>query len=152
MTSLNSRHVWNFYVDLPLVCCLFGSNIRPGWGLLSCVLISCAFVNSSSLLRLHAHPPLRLITYLWFVILHLCLWGIRSTVFISYWKTTQKYSCTDQFQLLRGLPDLKGSAGACDMVNNKSAFRLGLKTNRCAIHWSVVVYLISFKLFYISDR
>ena len=39
-----------------------------------------------------------------------------------------------QFQLLRGLPDLKGSAGACDMVMNKGAFRLGLKMNRFAIH------------------
>lgn len=38
-----------------------------------------------------------------------------------------------KFQLLRGLPDLKGSAGACDMVKNKGAFRLRLKTNRCAI-------------------
>ena len=37
-------------------------------------------------------------------------------------------------QLLRGLPDLKGSAGACDMVKNKGAFQLGLKTNRCAVH------------------
>jgi hypothetical protein len=37
-------------------------------------------------------------------------------------------------QLLRGLPDLKGSAGACDVVKNKGAFRLGLKTNRCAVH------------------
>lgn len=49
-------------------------------------------------------------------------------------KTTQKYSGTDQSQLLRGLPDLKGSAGACDMVKNKGAFRLRLKTNRCAVH------------------
>lgn len=77
---ISSRHMWQCIIDVPLVWCLFCSNVRSGWGLLSCVLISCAFVNSSSLPCLHAHPPLRLTTHLWFVILNLCLWGIRSAV------------------------------------------------------------------------
>jgi hypothetical protein len=135
------------------VWCLFCSNVRSGWGLLSYVLISCAFVNSkSSLPHLHAPPPSTFHNI--FVICNSAFVFVRNSK-CSFHRLLKNhpevFGYRTQFKLLRGLPDLKGSAGACDMVKNKGAFWLGLKTNRCAIHWLVVFYLIYFKLLYISD-
>jgi hypothetical protein len=143
--SINSRKMWKCCIDLPLMRCLRCSNVLSGWGLFSCVLISCTFVNSSSL-PLPTRPSPFMICNSAFVFVRISKWSVHQLLK----NHPEVFGYRSQFQLLSGLPDVKGSAGACDVEKNEGAFRLMLQTSRCAVHWLVVFYLIFFKLFYIS--